>query len=84
MIVPKTNNPHTEIYKLPCDFNKINPGNKKILTKSEKKIALLSIEYQYEYIDLSNTNIQYFINTFKKCENIKEIIYPESKETIIE
>ena len=84
LIIPKTDNPHTEIYKLPCDFNQINPENKKILTKSEKKIALLSIEYQHEYIDLSNTNIQYFINTFKKCENLKEIVYPESKEIIIE
>ena len=84
MIIPKTDNSHTEIYKLPCDFNKINPENKKILTKSEKKIALLSIEYQHEYIDLSNTNIQYFINTFKKCENLKEIVYPESKEVVIE
>ena len=84
LIIPKTDNPHTEIYKLPCDFNRINPENKKILTKSEKKIALLSIEYQHEYIDLSRTNIQYFIKTFKKCENLKEIVYPESKEIIIE
>ena len=84
LIIPKTDNPYTEIYKLPCDFDKINPENKKILTKSEKKIALLSIEYQYEYIDLSYTNIQYFINTFKKCENLKEIVYPESKEVVIE
>ena len=83
LIIPKTDNPYTEIYKLPCDFNKINPENKKILTKSEKKIALLSIDYQHEYIDLSNTDIQYFVNTFKKCENLKEIVYPESKEIII-
>ena len=80
LIIPKTNNPYTEIYKLPCDFIKVTPENKRILAKSEKKIALLSIEYEHEYIDLSNTDIQYFIDTFKNCPNLKEIRYPQSKE----
>ena len=53
---------------------------KRILAKSEKKIALLSIDYKYEYIDLSKSNIQYFIDTFNKCENLKEIKYPETAE----
>jgi hypothetical protein len=83
VIVPITTNHIGSFIILINITNKINPNNKKILTKSEKKIALLSIEYQCEYIDLSYTNIQYFINTFKKCENIKEIVYPQCKEAII-
>jgi hypothetical protein len=80
LIIPITNNPYTEIYKLPCNFDKITLENKKILIKSEKRIALLPIEFDGEYIDLSKSNIQYFINTFDKCNNLKEIIYPESME----
>ena len=80
MIIPRTNNPYTEIYKLPCNFTEITPENKRILSKAEKKIALLSIEYEYEYIDLSKSNIQYFIDTFKNCENLKEIKYPKTAE----
>lgn len=80
LIIPKTNNPYTEIYKLPCNFTKINLTNMKLLSKAEKKIALLSIEYNNEYIDLSNTDIQYFIDTFKNCMNLKEIRYPDSTE----
>lgn len=80
LIIPKTDNPHTEIYKLPCNFEEITLENKRILTKSEKKIALLTIDYKYEYIDLSKSNIQYFIDTFKNCENLKEIKYPKTAE----
>ena len=80
LIIPKTENPHTEIYKLPCNFEEITPENKRILANSEKKIALLSIDYKYEYIDLSKSNIQYFIDTFKNCGNLKEIIYPQTVE----
>ena len=80
LIIPKTNNPYTEIYKLPCKFTEINLTNMKLLSKHEKKIALLPIEYPHEYIDLSNTDIQYFIDTFKNCPNLKEIRYPDSTE----
>ena len=80
LIIPKTNNPYTEIYKLPCKFTEINSSNMRLLANHEKKIALLSIEYPYEYIDLSNTDIQYFIDTFKNCPNLKEIKYPDSVE----
>ena len=80
LIIPKTNNPYTEIYKLPCDFSKITPENKRVLAKLEKKIALLTIEYKYEFIDLSKTDIQYFIDTFKNCENLNEIKYPKTAE----
>ena len=80
LIIPKTNNPYTEIYKLPCKFTEINYENKRILIEAEKKIALLTIEFDYEYIDLSNTDIQYFIETFKNCRNLKEIRYPDSTE----
>ena len=80
LIIPKTDNPYTEIYKLPCNFTEITPENKRILARAEKKIALLSIKYEHEYIDLSNTDIQYFIDTFKNCPNLKEIIYPDSIE----
>lgn len=80
LIIPETDNPYTEIYKLPCNFCEITPENKRILTKAEKKIALLTIEYEHEYIDLSNTDIQYFIDTFKNCTNLNEIKYPESVE----
>ena len=80
LIIPKINNPYTEIYKLPCNFSKLNYSNRKLILNSEKKIALLPIEYQFEYIDLSNSNIQYFIDTFKNCGNLKEIIYPDSTE----
>ena len=80
LIIPKTDNPHTEIYKLPCNFEEVTPENKRILSKSEKKIALLSIEYKYEFIDLSKTDIQYFIDTFKNCENLNEIKYPKTAE----
>ena len=80
LIIPKTNSPYTEIYKLPCNFSEITIENKRILSKAEKKIALLSIEYPHEYIDLSNTDIQYFIDTFKNCMNLKEIQYPDSTE----
>ena len=80
LIIPKTNNPYTEVYKLPCNFTEINSSNMRLLANREKKIALLPIEYNYEYIDLSNTNIQYFIDTFKDCPNLKEIKYPDSVE----
>ena len=80
LIIPKTKSPYTEIYKLPCKFTEITPENKRILAKAEKKIALLPIEYPHEYIDLSNTDIQYFIDTFKNCTNLKEIRYPDSTE----
>ena len=80
LIIPKTNNPYTEIYKLPCKFTEINSSNMRLLANHEKKIALLSIEYPHEYIDLSNTDIQYFIDTFKNCMNLKEIRYPDSVE----
>ena len=80
LIIPETNNPYTEIYKLPCKFTEINSSNMRLLANHEKKIALLSIEYPYEYIDLSNTDIQYFIDTFKNCPNLKEIKYPDSVE----
>ena len=80
LIIPKTNSPYTEIYKLPCKFTEITTENKRNLTKSEKKIALLTIKYEHEYIDLSKTDIQYFIDTFKDCPNLKEIRYPDSTE----
>ena len=80
LIIPKTNNPYTEIYKLPCNFNEINYENKRILSRAERKIALLSIDFDGEFIDLSNTNIQYFIDTFRNCPNLKEIKYPDSVE----
>ena len=80
LIIPITNNPYTEIYKLPCKFTEINSSNMRLLANHEKKIALLSIEYPHEYIDLSNTDIQYFIDTFKNCMNLKEIRYPDSVE----
>lgn len=80
LIIPKTNNSYIEIYKLPCNFCEVTPENKRILTKAEKKTALLSIEYEHEYIDLSKTDIQYFIDTFKNCPNLKEIRYPDTTE----
>lgn len=80
LIIPKTNNPYTEIYILPCNFTELTPKNKRILIKAEKKIALLTIEFDYEYIDLSDTDIQYFIDTFINCPNLKEIRYPNSTE----
>lgn len=80
LIIPYEVSPYTEIYKLPCKFTEITPENKRILTKAEKKTALLSINYNCEYIDLSNTDIQYFIDTFKNCLNLKEIRYPDSTE----
>ena len=80
LIIPKTKNPYTEIYKLPCNFEKVTPENKRILLKSEKKIALLTIESDSEFIDLSQSKIQYFIRTTEKCKNLKEIRYPPTKE----
>ena len=80
LIIPITNNPYTEIYKLPCNFTEITPENRRILSRAERKIALLSIDFDGEFIDLSNTNIQYFIDTFRNCPNLKEIKYPDSVE----
>ena len=80
LIIPETNNPYTEIYKLPCKFTEVTYENRRILSRAERKIALLPIEFDGEYIDLSNTNIQYFIDTFRNCPNLKEIKYPDSAE----
>ena len=80
LIIPITNNPYTEIYKLAYNFTEIGLETRYSLSRAEKKIALLPIEYDGESIDLSNTDIQYFIDTFKNCTNLKEIRYPDSVE----
>ena len=76
----KTNNPYTEIYKLAYNFTEIGLETRYSLSRAEKKIALLTIDFDGEIIDLSNTDIQYFIDTFKNCPNLKEIRYPDSVE----
>lgn len=75
LIIPNTTNPYTEVYELPIEFTKINMENKKILSNTKKKIALLTIEYKNKtIIDLSQYTIDYLINTFKNIPSkIKKI-----------